>query len=425
MAAGGDAIARDDGGRVVFVEGALPGERVLAAVVDERRDFARAHAEEVLEAAPARVAAPCPHVAEGCGGCGWQHVAVGEQGRLKAAIVADALRRIGRLDPPGIALGPELPATGYRTTVRAAVLDGVAGFRHRRSHDVVTVAEGGCLVAHPLVDEVLRSGRFGEAAEVTVRAGVASGERLVVAHPSAGGVEVPDGVAVVGTDELRAGRRAWIHEAVAGRTWRISAQSFFQARPDGAAALVDAVLAAAAVDGTGAVADLYGGVGLFAGAIADRFDAAPVVVERNRSAAADARHNLAGTGAKVLGVPVERWRPSPADLVVADPSRAGLGRAGVARVAATGAGRLVLVSCDAAALARDAALLAGEGFTLAEVTLVDLFPHTAHVEVVARFDRPGSGLARGTESRMVGGAGGRRPEAEFVSGVRCTSETRP
>jgi 23S rRNA (uracil1939-C5)-methyltransferase len=241
------------------------------------------------------------------------------------------------------------------------------------------------------VDEVLRAGRFAAAKEVTVRASVASGERLAVVHPSAAGAEVPAGVAVVGTDELRAGRRAWIHETVAGRTWRISAQSFFQARPDGAAALVDAVLAAAAVgrEGAGSVADLYGGVGLFAGVLAARVGAAPVVVERNRSAAADARHNLAGTGAKVLDVAVERWRPSAADLVIADPARTGLGRAAVARIAATGAGRLVLVSCDAAALARDAALLAAEGFALAAVTLVDLFPHTAHVEAVAQFDRPG------------------------------------
>jgi 23S rRNA (uracil1939-C5)-methyltransferase len=84
---------------------------------------------------------------------------------------------------------------------------------------------------------------------------------------------------------------------------------------------------------------------------------------------------------------VTRWRPRPMDVVVADPPRTGLGRAGVRVVTATRARRLVLVSCDAAALGRDAGLLGGAGYELVESTLVDVFPHTPHVEVVSRFDR--------------------------------------
>ena len=84
---------------------------------------------------------------------------------------------------------------------------------------------------------------------------------------------------------------------------------------------------------------------------------------------------------------VTKWTPTPADLVVADPSRAGLGRGGIAVIAATGAHRVVLVSCDAASLGRDAALLRGAGYRLTSATPVDLFPHTFHVEVVTVFDR--------------------------------------
>lgn len=136
------------------------------------------------------------------------------------------------------------------------------------------------------------------------------------------------------------------------------------------------------------VADLYGGVGLF-GAVIGALPHRPrvVLVERSRSSCADAAVNLADLDAVVQRRPVERWRPVPADVVVADPARAGLGRPGVDVVTATGAAVVVLVSCDAAALGRDAGLLVDASYRLEQVTTVDLFPHTHHVEVVARFVR--------------------------------------
>jgi tRNA/tmRNA/rRNA uracil-C5-methylase (TrmA/RlmC/RlmD family) len=226
---------------------------------------------------------------------------------------------------------------------------------------------------------------------VTVRAGAATGERLVLCAPAAGDSRVPEGVALVGADQLAAGHRAWIHEVVAGRRWRISAESFFQGRPDGAGALVDAVVAAvgdAAVPGA-TVADLYSGVGLFAGVLGERTGGRVLAVESNRSAVADARINLADLGgARVVRSDVRRWHPSAADVVVADPSRQGLGAEVVPRIAATGAAALALVSCDPGALGRDAGLLAAGGWELASVRLVDLFPHTAHVEVVTGWFRP-------------------------------------
>jgi len=382
VVAGGDGLARQPDGRVVFVEGGLPGERVRARIHDRRKDFARAITVDVLDASSDRVAPPCPFVAAGCGGCDWQHIDPTAQRRLKAGIVADALRRHAHVDlvPQ---LGPDLPATRYRTTVRGLAVAGRFGFRHRRSHEVVAI--GPCLVAHPLVDEVIREGRFADG-EVTVRAGAGTGERLVVVDGDPADAVVPPGVRVVGAAELRAGRRAWYHEHAAGRSWRISARSFFQARPDGAEALVAAV--AGALEGAGPaqrrLVDLYGGVGLFAGAV----EAGSVtLVETTASSVADARVNLADRPARIVRADVVRWRPSAADVVVADPPRAGLGAAGVAAVAATGAGRLALVSCDPAAFARDARLLGDAGYRLVDATLVDLFPHTSHIEVVSRFDR--------------------------------------
>jgi 23S rRNA (uracil1939-C5)-methyltransferase len=210
-------------------------------------------------------------------------------------------------------------------------------------------------------------------------------------------VRLPDDVLVVGADELAAGRRAWIHELVAGRRWRISAESFFQTRPDGAAALVDVVTELAgprletAPSRSGhppTVLDAYCGVGLFAGTLlGGRHGWRAVAVERSRSSVADTKTNLADLDVTVHATTVERFRAPRADLVVADPSRAGLGRGGVATIVATGAASIVLVSCDPGAAGRDVGLLVGQGYEPGEAVVVDLFPHTHHTEVVTSFDR--------------------------------------
>ncbi|HEX6568842.1 MAG TPA: hypothetical protein VF015_06745 [Acidimicrobiales bacterium] len=183
---------------------------------------------------------------------------------------------------------------------------------------------------------------------------------------------------------LAGGTRAWLHEEVAGVRLRVSARSFFQAGPEAAEALVGAVGAAAGwTTDPRRVADLYGGVGLFAATVGrdDRVE----LVEASASAAADARVNLGGLDARVVRSDVARWHPRRMDLVVADPPRAGLGRGGTRVVAATRAPVLVLVSCDAGALGRDARLLREAGYDLVSSTVVDVFPQTPHVEVVSRF----------------------------------------
>jgi len=398
LVAGGEAIARDDSGRVVFVRGALPDELVRATVTERHkpgspRGWARARVERVLEPSPHRVEPPCPAVAAGCGGCDLQHAVPTSQPAMKAAMVADALRRLGGIDDPPVVEGDALPAVGFRTTVRAGVIEGRAGFRRHHDHELV-IPES-CMVAHPQLDELLTQGDFAEATEVTLRIGGATGERLVVVDPTAAGVILPKDVLVVGSTALREGRRAWIHDEVAGRRWRISAMSFFQTRTDGAEALVAAVARATgdALDGSRLV-DAYAGVGLLAGSLLDGtlpaglgHAASAVVVERSPSSIADARQNLEHLPARVVKADVDRWRSSPADLVVADPSRSGLGKKAVAALADTRAPVLVLVSCDPAALGRDAKLLAAQGFRLERAELVDLFPQTHHVEVVSRFVR--------------------------------------
>ncbi|MEM9134729.1 MAG: TRAM domain-containing protein [Actinomycetota bacterium] len=386
VATGGNALGRAPDGRVVFVDGALPGERVRVEVTAGHKKRLEARTVEVLRPAAARRVAPCAAVSAGCGGCDWQHAQPDHQRELRRAVVEDCLRRLARIEHPPVVLGPELPADRYRTTVRAAVHRGRAGYRGRRSHEVVH--GGSCLVAHPLVEELLVDGRFGSAEEVVLRCGARTGERLALVTPTAEGVRLPDDVLVVGADEVAAGHPAAHHEEIAGRRLRISARSFFQCRPDGAEALIE--LVAAALGGSvgaadeGPLLDAYGGVGLF-GAVLGR-DRPVIGVESSPSSSADAVVNYA-SGAEVHRRRVEEWNPVPVAAVIADPARAGLGKRAAARLAATGAPVLALVSCDPASLARDAALLDGHGYALTSVTTVDLFAQTSHVEAVSRFER--------------------------------------
>ena len=392
VAAGGDALARDVDGRVVFVAGALVGERVVAEVTEAKRDFLRSATVEVLEPSPRRTAPPCAHFLEGCGGCDLQHADLAGQRQLKRAIVVDALRRLGRMDdPPVLEAVHTVPADGYRTTVRAAVdRDGVPRFRRRRSSDHVAVP--GCVIAAPPVQQVLAEGRFPGAKEVLVRASLATGKVVCVPAPRVGGgVKVPAGVKVIPAHAL-GHRDGAVTEVVHGRRFRVSARSFFQSGPAAAELLVDAVDNAIGkdLDGGGLLVDAYAGVGVVGAVLADRHPGLRLeCIESGRTAVEDALHNLKGLDAEVLEGDVVVWsteeRPA---AVVADPARAGLGPLGAAALAGAAAPTLVLVSCDPASLGRDTRLLAARGYTLERVRVLDLFPHTSHLEAVARFTLP-------------------------------------
>lgn len=386
LVAGGSAIATAPDGRVALIEGALPDERVVVEVPVARRRMLSGHVDRVLEASPHRIVPPCPVLAAGCGGCDLQFADAAQLPHMKQGMVVDALRRLGRVPQPVVEVAPALPPWGFRTTVRTvADLDGRPGFRRRRSHQVV--APHHCMVAHPLVDEVLAAGRFPPGSAVMVRASVATGDRLVVTDAALAEVSVPPGVSVLGGDGATGA--TWLRERVGGRWWRVSGTSFFQARPDGADELVAQVNSAVALavsaglDVAGTAVDAYAGVGLFAGALRDRGWTGPLVaVERHGPATADAAANLATDGVEVVTTAFERWSPEAASLVVADPARAGLGRPGAEVVAATGTGAVVLVSCDVASLGRDVALLGDHGLVHVRSVVVDMFPHTHHVEVV-------------------------------------------
>ncbi len=384
VAAGGDAIGRLPDGRIVFVEGALPGETVQADVVAERRDFAKARLRTVVSPSPWRTVGSCPHHHTGCGGCPWQDVTGDAQVTLKQRILLETVARIARTEPATVLPPVRLATEGYRTTLHLSV-DGAGRVGFRRRHEDVAHPVDSCLVAHPALGGLLAGLRLPGHDRVTLRTGTADGRRLAVVHRRqrhrpAG---LPDDVVLVGP-----GQQGAVHESVGGRHWRVSARSFFQAGPQAADAVVAAVDTAVgdSLPAGGLMVDAYAGVGIIGGVVAGRRGARLVSIESNRDSVADARVNLTDVEARVVATDVGRWSPQPADVVVADPSRTGLGRPGVTALAATGAPTLVLVSCDPASAARDAGLLAEAGYRLATLQVVDGFAHTVHIESVCRFE---------------------------------------
>ena len=388
LVAGGDSIARLPSGKVVFVDGALPGETVDIELTETRKDFSRAKVVRVLDRSTERVDPPCPHFGR-CGGCQWQHLAVSGQYAAKARIAAESLLRLGRISitdemvEDSMRFG-RIIATGYRTTIRVAFdRDGRPGFRARGSNEVVAFES--CVVAHPLINRVVGglAARPGSDVEVTLRCSTTTEVVGAVVHGDEGDVRGLDLVDVVGAD-------ARLVESVHGADLVVSMGAFFQSGPAAASLLVDVVRHHAgpeALSGAiGQVIDAYGGGGLFAATLVPSH--VPVtLIEENPWAIADARKNLSSHTATIRECAVEDWDPQPAGLVIADPARTGMGRSGVEVLGATKAPRFVLVSCDAAAGARDARLLADAGYELESYTVLDLFPHTNHLEMVMQFRR--------------------------------------
>jgi tRNA/tmRNA/rRNA uracil-C5-methylase (TrmA/RlmC/RlmD family) len=391
VAHGGHCVARHEG-RVVFVRHALPGERVVVRVTEDRHPgYCRADAVDVLEASPDRVERPCPHSGPGlCGGCDWQHVDPAAQRQLKAAVVREQFARLARLDVDVTV--EELPGgpLRWRSRARFAVdRSGAAGLRRHRSHDVV-VLEDCPITVQPAAQAVLGQRWPGAGAvDVSVDStGAVTTTRLDRrGHPTSSRVVRPGG-------DLPERPSARAERHAGGRDWEVEGTGFWQVHPAAADALVAAVAGFADVRPGETVLDLYAGVGLFGGALAPA--AGPggrvVCVESDEAACAAADANLAGlpqaevwqgdVDAEGLDELLGELGGGP-DVVVLDPPRAGAGPAVSRLLAATGARAVVYVACDPAALARDVAAFADAGYRLEAVRGFDAFPMTAHVECVA------------------------------------------
>ncbi len=439
MTRDGDAVARTADGRRVIVERVLTGERVEIRVSPRSDRDGTCHGEllRVLEPSPHRATPGCRHFGP-CGGCTWQHIDYAEQLRLKRRLCESLVREaLGAGAPPvacTIAGGREGGATpwGYRSKVHFVFADRggalVMGHFRRRSKDVLPVEEcpvhdgDGNRLAFALRDELVRAGvpaaaadlRRGTARHVVARVAAHTPERaltLVVrtldqraarAAPLAAAAAVPDASVHLNLHEaddpylfgpttrtLRGRDR--MRETVRGTSYLISPTAFFQTNVVAAEALVDLVLEAVPTEAR-AVLDLYAGVGLFALSLARRGHRV-VAVEESAEAVAGgiASRRLNGideTRCRFVANRVEealkdpRLRLEP-DVVVLDPPRVGCEpRVLHYLLTRLRPPRVVYVSCNPAALARDLVTARDLGYDADRVRPVDMFPHTPHVEAV-------------------------------------------
>ncbi|MFE1554958.1 class I SAM-dependent RNA methyltransferase [Streptomyces sp. NPDC058734] len=413
VAHGGHCIARTSDGRVLFVRHTLPGEKVIAKVTEGESDsrFLRADAITVLTASKDRVEAPCPYAGPGkCGGCDWQHAKPGAQRRLKGEVVAEQLKRLAGLTPEEAGWdGTVMPAEGdklpagqvpqWRTRVQYAIDEtGRAGLRKHRSHDIEPVDH--CMIAAPGVSELgIEKQDWPQMATVEAIAATGSQDRQVVLTPRPGGrlplVELDKPVSVLRVEEKDGGvhrvhGRPFVRERADGRTYRVGMGGFWQVHPQAADTLIKAVMQGLMPRKGEMALDLYCGVGIFAGALAERLGETGAVlgIESGKRAVEDARHNLADfPRVRIEQGKVDTALPrtgiTECDLVVLDPPRAGAGKQTVRHIASLSARRIAYVACDPAALARDLGYFKDAGYRVRTLRVFDLFPMTHHVECVA------------------------------------------
>lgn len=438
LAFGGRGVARLDG-FVIFVEGALPGDKVRAIVTKAKRAYAEARTVELIKPSIGRIAPACDHFGV-CGGCTWQTLAYEQQLRFKEMQMRDCLTRIGGLE--GFEIDTTLaadPVWRYRNKVEfsfGTADDGTVQLGFHLPGDwrhLVDIAD--CQLHSQLTNEIRnhirdyvrasgvpawdqRSGT-GLWRHLVLREGVHTGEVMVnlvtapgdlphqkefvsgmqerfpqitslVRSTSAAAASVASGLpfeVLAGADHIT--------EQIAGVTLKISPSSFLQTNTSMAERLYARALEYAGLQAGDEAFDLYSGLGSIALLLAgscSRVTGVEISVDAVTLAHENARLNrventrfLAGKARAVLKELVASGE-SP-DLVILDPPRAGASKKEIERIMELKPQRIVYVSCNASTMAANALQLDQGGYRLVLAGAVDMFPHTPHIEVVGRFDR--------------------------------------
>ena len=433
LAYGGDAVGRYEG-RVLFVPGGIPGERVRVEIVEERRGHARADLLEILRPAPERIEPQYPLLAD-CG-CQWQHIAYPAQLTWKAHIVRQLLVRIGKqpdaLVHPTLGMPEGTSPWEYRNIALFSVgPDGEVGLKLTESHDVQDLES--CELLHPALNMVYQRVRsklkqyFGDALATMIQGFTIRGAIGAVSTPGAPpvkaaptllsiharpGSDMEDpqqlahelmttapGIVGVIIERVAAGRygrvvagQEFLTDAVAGRRFRVSSDSFFQVNMVQTPVLAEHAVALLEPQRSDIVLDGYSGVGLFSAFLAPRVSRV-FAIESQPSAVMDARTNatlnnqnnitaLDGTLERLLGQMY--YRREHIDLALVDPPRAGCHPKALQALQSLAPRAICYVSCDPSTLARDIATLCGGGrYRLVAAQPVDMFPQTYHIECIA------------------------------------------
>ena len=368
IAHGGHCVARFEG-QVIFVRHAIPGERVVVEITGKSKNFARANCIKVINASPHRVSPPCKYAhADGCGGCDFQHIELSHQRELKSTIIREQFSRLAKIDIE-VRVEEVLPTLHWRSRMEFTVSEGkkLALFS-ARSNQLIEIDQ--CMIASEKIDiPEINQGKL------------PAGKKVDVVISSGGNQEV----VIEGREN-----HSLIQEDVNGRQFSLNPISFWQSHTHAAQTLADVVHQYAQVRTGDHVFDLYGGAGLFTGALLDSVGPGGRVtlIESDENAITDAKRNFAtDDNVEIVQSRVESAMKKyvSANVVVLDPPRAGAGAQVISAVAALKPRTIVYVACDPAALARDTGYLRDQGFTLDEIRAFDLFPMTANMECVARF----------------------------------------
>ena len=423
---GGMGVARIDG-RVVFVHGALRGEKCRVLILKTLKSVAFAKVLEVIEPSSERITPDCPYFPR-CGGCTYRHIRYEEELRLKKQRVQDNLSRIGGSDVTVEEILGARDTLRYRNKAQYPVSkDGAVGFYRARTHEVIECEH--CLLVKPEADaaaealrEYMQSCRVAGYDEKTGRGLVrhlyirsnAAGESLVCVLVNGDKLPKEDRLVtllrdacpkctgiVLGTNTKKGNvilgdryRTLWgsdrLEDTLCGKTFRLSVPSFYQVNRVQAERLYAKAIEFAGLTGQETVLDLYCGAGTITLALSDHAKkvlGAEIVPE----AIDDARENAARNGVKnaeffcgdasdvAKKLARENLRP---DVITVDPPRKGLAADVVESIAEMQPGRVVYVSCDSATMARDVKRLADLGYTAQRACAVDMFPRADHIETI-------------------------------------------
>jgi tRNA/tmRNA/rRNA uracil-C5-methylase (TrmA/RlmC/RlmD family) len=392
-AAGGRMVARQ-AGQVMLVSGTMPGERVIARIERVGKGVAFAETEEVLTASPDRRAGTPDWK---CGGNVFSHIAYPRQLILKAQIIQDAFTRIGRLPLPEMPAVLGSPEQGYRMRARLHVQGDRIGFFREGTHQLCDPGATGQLLPSTIewiarAGEVLRGiSGDGPAIGIEIAENIPGDQRAIHLELRPGTDAAPYAALTAGptaiSDSIRVNESATL-------TLRRDVRAFFQGNRFLLEPLVQRVVSLATGEH---VVDLYAGVGLFGLSLAAAGARGVTLVEGDPISGADLARNAEpfGDALTVRRQSVETFlagagrdsRRGPGATFIVDPPRTGMTREALAGIINREPSRVVYVSCDVATLARDTRTLVDAGWELTEVTGIDLFPNTAHVESLAVFVR--------------------------------------
>jgi 23S rRNA (uracil1939-C5)-methyltransferase len=398
------------GSKVIFIPYSAIGDEVWVEIVEEKKNYSTGRLVEILAPSSSRVEPPCPYFGT-CGGCQWQHIDYAQQPELKKEILKDILVRLGKLkEIPSITALPSPAPYDYRTRVQLKVKGAKLGYYQEKSHQLVDIER--CPIAHPLVNEIiplLRKERLllSSTEEIEINVSPEEGKGIFIFYflkPSQGwetsarqflkSHSILKGIATFRERQTASLGNPYLNFTIPlNLTLRTSPGSFFQVNLKQNDNLIQKVLEFSRGHKNERALDLYSGVGNFTLPLAS---ATQEIwgIEENSVAVEDARCNAQFNGignARFIRGTVEevlkKWKREKPDLVILDPPRTGCKEV-VDQVAGLKPKRMVYVSCEPTVLARDLRLFSERGYLLRELSLIDMFPQTYHMEVVGLLMQP-------------------------------------